>query len=275
MVAEMALAERRKISRKGKLKLASWTIFGTLGCVAISVTYNATAFWSLGHQAWIQGIISAIVLPVILAGPLFFYLTLKLRETVVLNHRLRELASVDGLTACLNRTAFTHRVESWLGNPAWDGIATQAAMLLIDVDHFKQVNDEFGHIIGDETLQLIANLIRQNIRDSDIAGRMGGEEFAAFLPGASPEQARFVAERIRLAVHNAVVTPVFGSRMALSVSIGLVSVKPGTQFSEIYKSADQMLYSAKNSGRNRVVTSTGAMLEVANDDSSEWATLGR
>jgi diguanylate cyclase len=248
------------ISRRGKLKLASWTIFGTLGCILISLSYNTVAFWPLGTSAWLQGVISAIVLPLIIAGPLFFYLTMKLRETVILNCRLKDLATIDGLTGCLNRAAFTHRVAQWLNNPAGSAEAQNGALLLIDVDYFKSVNDTFGHLVGDEALQLIAARIRQAVRDADITGRMGGEEFAVFLPGASPSQAAYIAERIRHSIYMSVVLPVYGIQITLSVSIGCVPLRTGDSFNEIYKMADTLLYEAKTAGRNQVMMANGVWM---------------
>jgi hypothetical protein len=104
-------ASHKGISVRGWLKLASWTVFGTLGCLAVSFGFNWLAFRGMGPEAMRQGLISATVLPILLAGPLFFFLTLKLRELAIVNHKLNDLASLDGLTGCLNRRAFTALAE--------------------------------------------------------------------------------------------------------------------------------------------------------------------
>ncbi|MFM2280237.1 MAG: hypothetical protein RLZZ444_2468 [Pseudomonadota bacterium] len=255
------------ISRKGKIKLAAWTIFGTLGCIAVSVTYNITAFWDLGRAAFIQSIISATVLPIIIAGPMFFYLTVKLRETAILNHKLKDFASIDGLTGCLNRAAFTHRVHTWFQRANSNGATSPSAFLLIDVDHFKKVNDTHGHITGDEALQLVAGIIRSTVRKTDLVGRMGGEEFAIFLPDTDREAAPKKAEEIRLAIQRTELQPTYGSsRLRLTVSIGCVTCQSANLFEDVYRTADSLLYKAKTGGRNQVVTSDGEKLKVANDD---------
>ena len=101
------MARIGRISVRGALKLAGWTLSGTLGCLAISLFYNWLSFRHMGGEALRQSLISATVLPIILAGPLFCYLTLKMRELAIANHRLHRLASTDALTACLNRGAFS------------------------------------------------------------------------------------------------------------------------------------------------------------------------
>ena len=257
---------RKPISRRGKVKLASWTFFGTLSCITVSVTYNVTAFWGFGHAAFVQAVISAIVLPIMLAAPLFFYLTLKLRETRVLNYRLHTLATLDGLTGCLNRSAFTHRVGKWLDDADICAARQSGALLLIDVDHFKLVNDQHGHLVGDEALKLIVRELQGKLRESDIVGRMGGEEFAVFLPGANADQAATVAERIRESIHQSRFAPTFEAEHKLSVSIGCVPFDGKISFTEIYKCADKLLYDAKHAGRNRIATAASIDIVPTNDD---------
>jgi diguanylate cyclase len=242
----------RPISRRGKLKLAKWTVFGTLGCVGIALAFNFLYFGAAAPQALRQGLISAAIIPVILAGPLFFYLTLKLRELAVLNHRLREIASTDSLTSCLNRGAFTAMVEAYL-----DGLNTRAgdrqgALLVVDADHFKSINDRFGHHSGDQALRIIAGSIRSILRGDDLVGRLGGEEFGVFLPGVSPESAALVGERIRQAICEADFRP-DGVPRRLSVSVGGAVFESEIGFSELFRIADERLYDAKNTGRDRVV----------------------
>ena len=242
-------ASIRKISLRGWLKLASWTFFGTLGCLAVSLTFNWLAFRHMSPQALRQGLISAIVLPVILAGPLFFYLTLKLRELAIVNHMLNDLASVDGLTGCLNRRAFMALVEHRLDGPPKR--LAKGALLVIDADHFKSINDRYGHDRGDEALQLIARSIRSVLRSDDRVGRLGGEEFGVFLSHASLGDAAEVAERIRTSVGNASFEP-GDKRHPLSVSVGCAAFAQPIGFRELFRLADESLYAAKHRGRNRV-----------------------
>mgnify|MGYP001350172479 CR=1 FL=1 len=244
------MARIGRISLRGALKLAGWTVFGTLGVMAICLAFNWITTRHLGEAALRQSLISATVLPIVLAGPLFLYLTLKLRELAIVNHKLRNLASTDTLTACLNRGAFSTIVEGWL-EPNRTGAGQTGALLVIDADHFKEINDRYGHDQGDEALRTIASAIRSAVRGGDFVGRMGGEEFGVFLPGASDSSARAVAERIRTSVCRAEFRA-GGKPCPLSVSVGCASFDKTVGFSELFRVADERLYMAKKAGRNRV-----------------------
>lgn len=245
------MARIGSISLRGALKLAGWTVFGTLGCMLISLTFNWYTSRHLGLAAQRQSLISATVLPIVLAGPLFFYLTLKLRELAIANHRLHRLASTDALTACLNRGAFSAIVGDWLEAGSADTART-CALLVVDADHFKAINDDHGHDQGDEALKIIAAAIRSAVRDGDLVGRLGGEEFGVFLPGASEVSARAVAERIRISVSQSEFRP-RDCRCSISVSVGCAIPDRPIGFSELFRIADERLYMAKRAGRNRVV----------------------
>jgi diguanylate cyclase len=245
-------AKNKRTSLRGKLKLASWTFFGTLGCTVVSLTYNWIAFRPLGDEALRQGLISATVLPIILSVPLFFYLTMKMRELAIANRRLAILAATDSLTACLNRGAFSARVDGWLAAPDHPGGRDNGALLMIDADHFKKINDSHGHDQGDEALKIIANAIQSSVRSGDFVGRLGGEEFGVFLPGATPESAQEVAERVRRSVGSTPFQPQ-GKSVPLSVSVGCATFVKPIDFSELFRVADERLYCAKNAGRNRVL----------------------
>jgi diguanylate cyclase len=257
------MARIGKISVRGALKLAGWTVFGTLGCIVIALIFNWYTTRHLGEAALRQSMVSAIVVPIILAGPLFFYLTLNLRKLAIANHKLRELASTDTLTACLNRGAFSTIVDGWLDAEKADP-ALAGALLVIDADNFKDINDRHGHDQGDEALRIIANAIRSAVRGGDLVGRMGGEEFGVFLPGASEISARAVAERIRTAVCRSDFRP-RGRACPLSVSVGCASFDRPVGFSELFRTADERLYMAKRAGRNRVIAAhiSGKATDVA------------
>ena len=247
------------ISARGWLKLASWTVFGTLGCLVVSLGYNWIIFSPLGPEALRHGMVSATVLPIILAGPLFFLLSLKLRELAIANHRLSDLASLDGLTGCLNRRAFTDRTERRMS-------AGGGALLVVDADHFKAINDSFGHDRGDEALRLIAAAIRSVLRSDDAVGRLGGEEFGIYLAAAGRASAAEIAERIRAAVAAVVFIPAGGKRHPLSVSVGCAVHERPAGFRELFGLADQNLYAAKKQGRNRIgLTAVPAIAPGADD----------
>lgn len=192
------------------------------------------------------GTVLALGMPTALGGPILLFLQLRSAQLRDANRRLELLASTDWLTDCLNRRAFTSRVGSSLSQT--DGYGT---LLVIDADHFKTVNDRFGHERGDEVLQLIAGAIRDSVRDGDLVGRIGGEEFGVFLRDAGHDVASGTAERIRAAV-NALFVTSDGMAQRLSVSIGGAVCAGDSGFSELFRIADRRLYEAKHAGRNRV-----------------------
>ncbi|WP_432286738.1 GGDEF domain-containing protein [Aminobacter sp. BA135] len=241
----------KKLSPSAWLQLAGWTVFGTLGCVAASLVVTIALFRHAGPEMLDLALIEATVVPILLAAPLFFYLTLKLRELAVVNHKLVVAASTDALTACLNRGAFSTRVENVLSREIARRQRAMGALLVIDADHFKSVNDRFGHAEGDEALRIIVAAIQPCLRGDDMLGRLGGEEFAVFLPGASPLNAADIAERIRRSVADAPFRP-GGYSHTLTVSVGGALFDRPVVFEELFRVADLHLYEAKGAGRNRV-----------------------
>jgi diguanylate cyclase len=241
---------RPDLSAKSWTRVIVLTVLGTVCCIAFALAFDS---WSFEDARWRWGARpeNNVIIPLIIAPPFFFYLLTKLRQLAIAHEQLMVVASTDGLTSCLNRAAFTTLVDAYLERVAQREDQRQGALLVIDVDHFKGVNDKFGHHTGDEALKLIVQSIRQTLRDVDLVGRMGGEEFSVFLPGISPERAQFVAERIRKTVKAAKFCP-DGTRCDLSISVGAVTFIHETTFSELYKLADRRLYEAKRNGRNRV-----------------------
>ncbi len=127
-----------------------------------------------------------------------------------------------------------------------------ASFLMIDVDHFKKLNDKYGHLAGDQVLREIAAIIQGNIREIDIAGRYGGEEFCVVLPDTDRDGALYVAERIRQATKETSIKA-YDTVVESSVSIGISTFpQDGKKASELIDKADWALYRAKKQGRNRV-----------------------
>ena len=140
------------------------------------------------------------------------------------------------------------------------------AVLMVDIDHFKQVNDERGHMVGDEALRVVSRTLLGQLRASDVLGRLGGEEFLVLLPGEDEAQARDVAERLRSAV-EALAAPAVGLGWPLTISIGRSLLVPDSrpaeeQLSAAMLRADQALYRAKSEGRNRVEASPALQLPL-------------
>jgi diguanylate cyclase (GGDEF)-like protein/PAS domain S-box-containing protein len=166
--------------------------------------------------------------------------------------RLRELATTDSLTGLANRRRFMELAQrEFTRSRRYQGPLT---MLMMDIDHFKRVNDTHGHDVGDEVLRALAATSIKALREADILGRLGGEEFGVLLPETEATAAMEVAERLRRAVEAAAMAT-GGGELRITVSIGAASLSGDTTSVEaLLKRADVALYEAKQSGRNRVVT---------------------
>lgn len=163
---------------------------------------------------------------------------------------LRKLATTDPLTGAHNRRWGMARIAEALRDRRRGGGAT--SVLMLDLDHFKAVNDTFGHATGDAVLITFVDLCGRMLRSDDVLVRWGGEEFLALLPGTTKEAAVKVAERIRAAVAKAGALTLDGSRIGITVSIGVAEAE-GTDVDELIRRADTALYRAKRGGRDCVV----------------------
>ncbi|GAA5176622.1 MULTISPECIES: sensor domain-containing diguanylate cyclase [Halomonadaceae] len=171
------------------------------------------------------------------------------------NRHLEAHAYSDGLTRLKNRRAFSEALtERTRAGPA----AGPFALALLDIDLFKTINDSLGHAAGDQVLMELALLMQRVFRDQDLLFRIGGEEFAIFLPGASPEQALGALERLRRAVREHA-----WSVAAVTVSAGIANHQPGDGSDSLYRRADDALYAAKHDGRDRVLHAALLGLEPA------------
>lgn len=179
----------------------------------------------------------------------------KLRLEQLRHSELEHQASVDPLTGVLNRGRCETEFAGALA--AADRSGAALAILFIDVDHFKHVNDTHGHVVGDLCLVLVARRIRESLRTNDACGRYGGEEFLVIMPGATLDDARTTAERIRVHV-GAEPIPAGDARVGVQVSIGIAQYRSGESAAALLDRADRALYDAKKSGRNRVASAPSA-----------------
>lgn len=167
--------------------------------------------------------------------------------------RLEELSVTDALTSLPNRRYFenTFKLEAAQNRRAKGHLS----LAILDIDHFKQVNDHFGHDVGDQVLIHISDLLRRSTRAGNVIARVGGEEFALLLPNTKQSEAVEMAERIRLNIEGA---SYFhdGKRIPLTISIGIAEVDCDSPLEHSYKLADEALYEAKRKGRNRVEAHT-------------------
>lgn len=227
------------------------TIVGTVFCVVIALAVNSFNLATMEPGTRLRSILIDIFLPILLAVPLLLFFTGKLRELAIAHERLTIYASTDALTGVLNRAAFATLVDAYLRQVSGNDKPRSGAMLVIDADNFKSVNDSFGHDRGDEALRMIASGIKATLRTPDLVGRLGGEEFGVFLPGLEVAQAAAIAERIRKSVYETDFVP-GETRHRLSVSVGGAAFDHPIAFHDLFRLADQQLYAAKQAGRNRV-----------------------
>jgi diguanylate cyclase (GGDEF)-like protein len=165
------------------------------------------------------------------------------RRTASQARRVAAMAELDGLTGCLNNRAFHERLSA-------AALAATAArpvsLVILDIDHFKDVNDQHGHPAGDAVLEGVGRVLRNASRTGDAAGRLGGDEFALLLPGTTAAEAFVVAERVRAEVRR------IEAEHAITVSVGVATSDLRTDGSTVLAAADRAVYAAKRAGRDRV-----------------------
>lgn len=173
---------------------------------------------------------------------------------------LERLANSDSLTGLYNRQAILDKLCELINRAK--RYEENFSLSMLDIDYFKRVNDRYGHLTGDDVLEKIATLIRRNIRNTDVAGRYGGEEFIILLPLADLSSALVVVERIRSVIESAEMKDSGGNVFAITVSLGLSGWEPGEDAHSLISRTDEALYKAKENGRNRVEISPGSKLKA-------------
>ena len=204
-----------------------------------------TAFSPGGYGG--TAIMNAVSASMVMTALLFFYESGR-ADTYRL---LENAANSDPLTGLLNRRGFRDRFDTELVRARRTG--APISLLVLDIDHFKKINDRHGHDIGDAAIRHMAELLTGNTRRHDVVGRLGGEEFALLLPETSAHQAAMVAEKVRQLVADNPLALDCGL-VPLTVSIGAAQTsREANQFDPLFSLADRRLYAAKEAGRNRVV----------------------
>ncbi|WP_150269920.1 sensor domain-containing diguanylate cyclase [Paenibacillus tepidiphilus] len=169
----------------------------------------------------------------------------KQTELLELNAVLLDLSTTDKLTGLRNRRYLQEHLDAMLTTCA--AAAEPFSLLIVDIDHFKRVNDTFGHLAGDQVLELLGGLLTYHCREQDTVARYGGEEFVLLLPGLNAAEAKLVAENLRLNVAGAVWEPV-----RITISIGIATFTGQDSSESLLRKADEALYVSKENGRNRV-----------------------
>ena len=167
----------------------------------------------------------------------------------MIEHQKRE-ATTDYLTQLPNRSAYDKTLREALKEKATKG--TSLALVVCDIDHFKRINDTYGHLVGDKVLKLLANVLRKSLRAPDFLARFGGEEFVAIIPNTSMEHIKPLVEKLRKNIEKC---PFHfsGKRVTITMSFGITEFKPGESHEAAFERADQALYQAKENGRNQSI----------------------
>lgn len=181
-------------------------------------------------------------------GPELYETLIECAQRLLAEKTLQSAVGTDPLTGLINRRELLNRFIAEKGRGERHG--TPFCIIIADIDHFKHINDTFGHIAGDRILKEVAATIAASVRAEDILGRFGGEEFLLILPATELDDALVVAEKIRSAV-NCLETEWEGNVISVTISMGVAKFRPGMDMDECIQPADDALYRAKAGGRNR------------------------
>ncbi len=168
-----------------------------------------------------------------------------------LQRQYRSKAETDALTGLHNRAWFEDVFPKQL--ELCERTGQSVTLLMVDIDHFKKVNDQYGHTCGDEALRHMGRLLRRNLRSTDLCARYGGEEMIVLMPGTEILHGHLTAERLRESVADTPLRLHDGRELVIQISGGIAQWQPGATLNDLIRSADQALYKAKESGRNKVV----------------------
>jgi len=240
------------ISRRTLLALSGALL--AVGAPLGLLLLRAVLSWSAPNLGWVSSQLRADL-------PLYLYLWLS-TTTVMLGFgfqtgryqdRLQVISNTDALTGLASRKRFTEALEREVARSLRYG--APLTLLLLDVDQFKGVNDQFGHAAGDRALQRVADSLRSSCRQTDLAARYGGDEFALLLPETTGESGLQLAQRIAVMLRN---EPLDGpADPPVTLSIGVAQLAPGERVAALSRRADQVLYQAKTGGRNRAILAPG------------------
>jgi diguanylate cyclase (GGDEF)-like protein len=244
---------RSRVTMQVRSRRQKWLLIAAITTTAIFASeLGILGVWlTLGEGAFgvANVILIGAIIPLIIALPASYVLASTAWELSRTHTERQVLADMDPLTRLINRRHFFDQASSCLAHCR--DTDQPAVLIVIDADHFKDLNDTYGHSVGDEALITIAEILRDNFRDDDLIARVGGEEFAVLMPGMNQEQAYPLAERIVKKVGN---RPLSTPRAIIefSVSCGIADTGTIDEIEALYKAADDAMYVAKREGRNRV-----------------------
>lgn len=222
--------------------MSHWTSTGKIPYAPLfSDALNNGQFYK--NSFWIQSM-AILYLPILFISALFFEILL--RQWRRREKSIEYLSRIDGLTQVFNRRYLTELVHQFHRKKI------PYAVIILDLDYFKKINDSYGHDAGDEVLKRVALILKSQLRQDDLLGRMGGEEFMMILPKHSITSARQVAERCRTQIESAQIELKNGTQLKITASFGVALYTDAYSVDEISGFADQALYQAKAQGRNQV-----------------------
>lgn len=229
-------------------RIPIWIPLATFLFMVSAFLSNATFFGVITYNLSIDLIAYTAVLTeaVVFTLSIFYYLRIQHRE----NTSLKEQVMVDHLTGLKNRYYLDHFVKTKLD--ALDREGKTASMIILDIDHFKKVNDEYGHDVGDRILAKVSTILTSAFRKSDVVARLGGEEFIVLLYDTPLDTAKILAERAR----HLIAIEEFDIDVPVTISLGVAKKGSTESFNDLYKRADDALYQAKSLGRNQVRLAT-------------------
>ena len=233
----------------------------TAGVTVFSVLFTGVLIVLIDPQSYLGMLLIGLLVPLILSPPIGYSMALLFTELARAHRALQRVADRDMLTDAYTRRYFvTAASERLAASLAANNVDT---IVLLDVDDFKRINDSHGHPMGDRVLKEISNCCQRLVRDQDVFARIGGEEFAILIGGATPARALPIIERMRLAIRQIEIQTAAGTRIELSASFGAApsldpaeadsSLSPSLRLERALAAADEALYEAKHAGKNQTV----------------------
>lgn len=237
------------------LSLPRWTavgvIVGASVASSVAITLLSLVVSNVPDGMFRIALFIAVLVPTLVAGPVAIVLLRLLQELNLARALAQTLANTDALTGALNRRCFMERGHQEVARAGTRG--GPVSVLLMDIDDFKQINDQFGHSTGDAVLQMFAKQCMASLRPQDMLARWGGEEFVALLPATAPADAMRLSNRLCQAIAQARSADTNGALTRVTVSIGVASSLDGpVALDALLSRADAAMYEAKRSGKNRV-----------------------
>jgi diguanylate cyclase len=244
-VVLLAMLSMDKMAVGGGRLLARGSAALLLGCLLVGAA-NGFAAAPYTSFAEVLGTLPLLVVYPLTVGVITYRLARRVRDQ---NRLLSEISRTDGLTRLLNRRYWEEAVADVFEHCRQTG--RRACLLMLDIDHFKAINDRHGHLAGDEVIRRLGDVLRDTLREQDVPGRYGGEEFGIVLPDTRIAGAEAIAERVRRRIAG---TTLSASGIRATVSIGLAELDAADRdYSVWIAHADRALYSAKERGRDRCV----------------------